>query len=70
MPYVTSVERFAKQDLILRLLNRRVGALTEGVRSQITALPIAQLELLGDALLEFSNRSGRVVSGDTAADKG
>lgn len=42
-----------ERSLVLRLLTRRVGELPEPVRSQIEALPIAQLELLGEALLDF-----------------
>jgi hypothetical protein len=34
-----------------------VGELPEPVRSQIAALPIAQLEALGEALLDFSGLS-------------
>lgn len=45
-------EREAKA-LILRQLNRRVGALSETARSQIDALSLGQLEGLGEALLEF-----------------
>jgi hypothetical protein len=40
--------------LILRLLNRRVGALPESVRLRIEGLSIEQLNELGEALLDFS----------------
>lgn len=41
--------------LVLRLLTRRVGSVTPEVRSQISGLTLAQLEDLGEALLDFSN---------------
>jgi predicted transposase YdaD len=43
------------RSLILRLLNRRVGELPEDVRQQVEALPLEQLENLGEALLDFSS---------------
>ncbi len=43
----------AERSLILRQLNRRVGAVSETARSQIAALSLHQLEGLGEALLEF-----------------
>jgi hypothetical protein len=58
MQYVTSVERMAMQRgeraLILRQLTRRVGSVPESLQTQIEALSLAQLEDLGEALLEFS----------------
>ncbi|MGV0028492.1 DUF4351 domain-containing protein [Phormidesmis priestleyi] len=68
MPYITSVEEigFARglqageergeqrqRSLILRLLNRRVGEVPEAVQQQVERLTIAQLEALGEALLDF-----------------
>ena len=44
-----------EKSLILRLLNRRVGELPEDVRQQVEALPLEQLENLGEALLDFSS---------------
>jgi hypothetical protein len=71
MPYVTSVEEIGferghqqgvqegrqegEQALVLRLLTRRVGALPDDLRSQITTLSLEQLEALGEALLEFDS---------------
>ncbi|MFB2936705.1 Rpn family recombination-promoting nuclease/putative transposase [Aerosakkonemataceae cyanobacterium BLCC-F154] len=46
-----------ERSLILRLLTRRVGQLPESVILQINTLSIAQIELLGEALLDFSNLS-------------
>lgn len=62
MQYITSIERMAMQEgskqearsLVLRLLTRRVGSIPESLQTQIEALPLAQLEDLGEALLEFS----------------
>jgi predicted transposase YdaD len=42
------------QALILRLLSRRIGNMSEEMRSQIEALAIGKLEALGEALLDFS----------------
>jgi Domain of unknown function (DUF4351)/PD-(D/E)XK nuclease family transposase len=45
-------EREAR-SLVLRLLDRRVGALPTEMRSQVEALSLEQLEALGEALLDF-----------------
>lgn len=42
-------------SLVLRLLTRQIGAVSPEVRSQIQTLPLAQIEALGEALLEFSD---------------
>jgi predicted transposase YdaD len=39
--------------MTLRLLNRRCGPLTDATTSRIQALPLEQLEVLADALLDF-----------------
>lgn len=44
-----------KQDLILRLLNRRIGEIDTSLIERIQYLSIEQLENLGEALLDFSN---------------
>jgi predicted transposase YdaD len=44
-----------EKSLILRQLTRRVGELPEDVRQQVEALPLEQLENLGEALLDFSS---------------
>ncbi len=41
--------------LVLRLLTRQLGQLTPEMRSQIQQLRVAQLEELGEALLDFSS---------------
>ena len=47
--------QYGEQSLIMRLLQRQIGNLTSEKRSQIEALPLEQLEALGDALLDFSS---------------
>ena len=42
-------------SLVLRLLARRVGQISPEVRSIIQQLPLAQLENLGEALLDFGS---------------
>jgi predicted transposase YdaD len=39
--------------LVLRQLRRRLGAVPAEVESQIRALPVAELEALGEALLDW-----------------
>jgi Domain of unknown function (DUF4351) len=48
------VRQESERSLILRQLNRRVGTLSEGIQTQVEALPLEQLELLGEALLDFT----------------
>jgi hypothetical protein len=62
MPYITSIERagqlkgelIGKQELVIKLLNRRIGELNPPVIEQIRKLPVEQLEELAEALLDFS----------------
>lgn len=51
----TSWGEEAERSLIFRLLTRRVGEVPELLRTRIEALSIDQLELLGEALLDFSS---------------
>ncbi|MEH2143859.1 DUF4351 domain-containing protein [Nostoc sp.] len=44
-----------KQDLILRLLNRRIAKIDASLIERIQGLSIEQLENLGEALLDFSS---------------
>ncbi|MBW4477416.1 MAG: DUF4351 domain-containing protein [Tolypothrix brevis GSE-NOS-MK-07-07A] len=44
-----------EQDLIVRLLNRRIGEIDASLIERIQGLSIEQLENLGDALLDFSS---------------
>ena len=43
-----------EQSLILRQLTRRIGEVAPEMRLQVQALSLAQLEALGEALLDFS----------------
>jgi predicted transposase/invertase (TIGR01784 family) len=49
-----------EQALILRLLRRRVGNVSIDLEAQIKALPLAQIEELGEALLDFNQMSDLV----------
>lgn len=42
-----------KQELIIRQLNRRVGQIQASLIKQVQSLDVEQLELLGEALLDF-----------------
>jgi predicted transposase YdaD len=59
MPYITSIERDGEArgetKLIVRLLKRQVGQISEETASKIGELPIEQLEQLGEDLLDFNN---------------
>ena len=46
-------EQRGEQRLILRLLKRRVGEVPESVQQRVEQLAIAQLEALGEVLLDF-----------------
>jgi predicted transposase/invertase (TIGR01784 family) len=46
-----------ERSLILRLLERRVGKVSQKVRSQVLSLSFTELESLGEALLDFSTPS-------------
>ncbi len=46
--------------LVLRLLNRRLGEIPPSLQTQIRALPIEQLEELGEALLDFESEADLV----------
>jgi predicted transposase/invertase (TIGR01784 family) len=43
-----------EQSLVLRLLTRRVGEMPPELRNKVQSLSLAQLEALGEALLDFS----------------
>jgi hypothetical protein len=44
-----------ERSLVLRLLSRRVGALSPELLSKVETLSLLQLEALGEALLDFTN---------------
>ncbi len=65
MAYITTGERIGykrgieegeqrQQRLILRLLQKRVGELTEEAIASVQSLNVTQLEELGEALLDFT----------------
>ncbi|MBI3654510.1 MAG: DUF4351 domain-containing protein [Acidobacteria bacterium] len=54
-------KRQEAQALILRLLNRQIGAVSVRLQGRVKALSLAQLEKLGEALLEFSNKNDLIV---------
>jgi hypothetical protein len=43
-----------QQELVLRLLKRRVGNLSSDLETRVRALPLARLEAFGEALLDFT----------------
>ena len=47
-------QREQARSFVIRLLDRRIGILPIAVRSQVEALSTHQLEMLGEALLDFS----------------
>jgi predicted transposase YdaD len=47
--------RQREERLILRLLHRRIGPVSSAQQARIAALPIEQLEDLGEALLDFTD---------------
>lgn len=47
-------KRQEAQALILRQLNRQIGSVSMRLQGRIKALSLAQLEKLGEALLDFS----------------
>jgi predicted transposase YdaD len=51
-----------EQTLVLRQLQKRVGELPQEVQQQIQSLSLEQLEVLGEALLDFS----AISQGETA----
>jgi predicted transposase YdaD len=48
-------EKTGEFNLVIRLLNRRCGNLTASQVEKIKTLSISQLELLGEALLDFQH---------------
>jgi len=44
-------------NLIIKLLNRRIGEIPPQLTNQINNLSTEQLETLGEALLDFNNQS-------------
>jgi len=59
MPFISPTEELAmergEQQIIIRQLNRRIGEIQSSFIDTIRTLTIDQLELLGEALLDFSS---------------
>jgi Domain of unknown function (DUF4351) len=67
MPYISNLERESlaagetrgraagKTELVIHLLNRRIGEIPERILAKIEALPIDRLEKLGEDLLDFTD---------------
>jgi Domain of unknown function (DUF4351) len=58
MPYISNLERESREagkaELVIKLLNRKTGKVSEEALARIEALPIDRLEKLGEDLLDFS----------------
>jgi predicted transposase/invertase (TIGR01784 family) len=50
-------EKKGEANLVMRLLNRRCGNISEDLENQVRSLSIRQLESLGEALLDFKGIS-------------
>jgi len=63
MPYVTSVERLAKEEgreeaslaLVLRQLTQPCGALLVDVEQAVRRLSLPQIQALGDSIFDFKS---------------
>jgi hypothetical protein len=55
MQVTTSWEEKAQRSLVLKQLNRKVGAVPDRALDRINNLPSEQLEFLGEALLDFAS---------------
>ena len=50
-----AIGRQREERLVLRQLRRRIGPVPQAQQTRIAALPIEQLEALGEALLDFAD---------------
>ncbi len=59
MPYISNLERESqkagKVELVIKLLNRRAGKVSEETLAKIEELPIGQLDQLGEDLMDFTS---------------
>jgi len=71
--FVTSFEEIGRtegqRDLVLRLINRKVGLLTEELQARVAALAPAVLLTLGEALLDFTNQGDLLLWLDQNSDE-
>jgi hypothetical protein len=58
MPYISNLERESREagkaELVIKLLHRKTGKVSEEALAKIEALPIDRLEKLGEDLLDFT----------------
>jgi hypothetical protein len=50
-------QELGEAKLLIRLLTRRCGALSDEIQAKVRSLPIPELESLGEALLDFQGMS-------------
>jgi len=71
--FVTSFEELARAEerlaLVMRLLNRKVGPLTEELQARVAALAPAGLLTLSEALLDFTNQGDLLLWLDQNSDE-
>lgn len=48
-------EERGERELVLKLLNRKVGNLSPEIIARVSALSLERLEALGEALLDFNS---------------
>ena len=49
-----------ESNIVIRLLNRRIGSLSPSLEQQVSQLPLNTLEELGEALLDFQTETDLV----------
>jgi len=54
---LTEGTQFGEANMVIRLLNRRCGSLSDTLETKVRSLSIPQLESLGEALLDFQDIS-------------
>ncbi len=59
MPYISNLEKESRKagkvELVIKLLSRRIGKVSEETLPKIEELPIEQLEQLGEDLMDFTS---------------
>ena len=56
-PWYQEIQYEGEQSLVLRQLTRQIGEVAPELRSQIQTFSLAQIEALGEALLDFTQPS-------------
>ena len=54
---ISASELKANQELVLRLLRKKIGGLSVDLETQVRDLSLVQTETLGEALLDFTQAS-------------